>query len=461
MARTMWLGNSAVAGTYDYFAATDGSATGDGSIGDPWTLAVALAGGYPANTLVAGDIVGVRGGTYTGTFESTLAGSNGNPIIIKAYNRERVTIDGDGTGGTEGGILLIGGSYTRYQELEVIDSDWLADFAPDGIAAKSSGSHSGIEIINCIVHDVGGNGIGAFSPWTGLNCYGNLLYYNGGTEATAGGQAYNLYTQNLGTSPYKVFENNCFHFQWGVYSIHVYTEGGEIQNFRFKKNSMMSAGDLKGSGRNWEYFGSASTTLTNFELDENCIFGDAFSDIYDQGLWDFGVNGTAPPHSTIDSCSVTNNYMGAGCMAISDDRTDFTMTGNTMWGEAYSGWTYGAGGTFPTNTFHASRPGANWVKVYPNTYETGRAMLVCFNWASAGSQNFDFSSFLNVNDTYEVKDAFNFYGSNITSGTYGGGNVSITLAASPTIATALKVPTGYSQPQHPAPDYYVFIVRKT
>lgn len=413
-----------------------------------------------------GDTVWIRGGTYTGTYRFTRGGTAGNVVIYRAYPGERATIDGNGTSGTNGYILAAGAAHVRVQDLEIIDSNWIANFAPGGFGgdpAASGAPFVDVQVINCIIHDTGSSGFDCYSDaLDGFLAYGNIIYFVGGTQGV-NGQAYCVYANNLSTHTTKVFENNAMLFQWGTYPMHIYTQAGEIQHFSFKKNATLVAGDLKGSGRNWNFFGSASTTLTDLSFDQNCVFGNAFTTPSDQGLFDFGVDGNASPYAALDTISVTNNLMGCGTMAMSlaSQRTAFTMTGNTLWGDAYVGWTYGAGGTFPTNTFHSSRPAANWTAIYPNTYETGRAMLVCFNWASAGSQNFDFSSFLSPGDTYVVRDAFNYYGTPITSGTYGGGNVSITLSASPTIATALKIPTGYSQPTHPAPDYYVFIVRKT
>lgn len=448
-----------------FFAATGGSATGAGTISDPWTLQKAFDGGYPANTVQAGDTVFIRGGTYTGTFTVNYGGTSSSKLVIyKGYPGERATIDGNGTGGTNGNIISGKANYFRLQNLEIIDSAWIANFAPGGFGGDPTGGpYVGIEVVNCAIHDVGGSAFNCFTD--GLNgflCYGNVVWFPGGTQGV-NGQAYCTYVQNLSTQAIKLFENNAFLFQWGVYPIHVYTQSAEIQKITYKKNATLVAGDLKGSGRNWNFMGSASTTLKDIIFDQNCVFGDAFTVLEDQGLFDFGVDGSTAPYDAIENVAITNNLMGAGTMAMSESsqRTNVTMTGNTLWGSAYVGWTYGGGGTFPTNTFNSSRPAANWTAIYPNQYEAGRAMLVCFNWASAGSQNFDFSSFMSNGDPYVVRDAFNYYGTAITSGTYGGGNVSITLGASPTISTALQVPTGYSQPTHPAPDYYVFIVSRT
>ena len=55
---------SATAKATEFYAAPNGSPSGTGSIGSPWTLQTAL--NQPA-ALNPGDTVWLRGGTYTGT----------------------------------------------------------------------------------------------------------------------------------------------------------------------------------------------------------------------------------------------------------------------------------------------------------------------------------------------------------------------------------------------------------
>jgi cysteine-rich repeat protein len=74
----------------DFYAATTGSGAGDGSIGNPWDLATALH--HPA-AVQPGDTIWVRGGTYDGAHTSLLTGSEGVPITVRAYRRERVVLD--------------------------------------------------------------------------------------------------------------------------------------------------------------------------------------------------------------------------------------------------------------------------------------------------------------------------------------------------------------------------------
>src|SRR4051794_30589689 len=75
-----------------YYASPRGSTLGDGSIAHPWDLATAIAGGV--GRVQPGDTIWLRGGTYRGSFRSTVAGRIGAPVVIRQYAGERAIIDG-------------------------------------------------------------------------------------------------------------------------------------------------------------------------------------------------------------------------------------------------------------------------------------------------------------------------------------------------------------------------------
>ena len=180
---TLDYSKSAPAG---YFASTTGSATGAGTIGDPWTLAVAFAGGYPANRVQPGDTVWIRGGTYTGQYLCQLSGTAGNPITFRGYPGERVTIDGnydpDVPGNTNATIRIMGvGGYVCIQDLEVMNSQtnrWSNTAQTDARGDSIMVWPGNCKIINCVLHD---DGEGLFNVKTaqGTEIYGNLIYHDG------------------------------------------------------------------------------------------------------------------------------------------------------------------------------------------------------------------------------------------------------------------------------------------
>ena len=74
-------------------------------------------------------------------------------------------------------------------------------------------------------------------------------------------------------------------------------------------------------------------------------------------------------------------------------------------------------------------PSGTKVVVEPNTYEAGRANVLIYNWAHQGAVSVDMSNVLRIGDSYEVRDAQNFYGAAVASGTYGGGAISIPITS--------------------------------
>ena len=74
----------------DFYVASNGSASGDGSKGQPWDLATALAHPHGVHP---GDTIWVRGGTYVGHFKSLLRGAPDKPIIVRPHPGEWFVID--------------------------------------------------------------------------------------------------------------------------------------------------------------------------------------------------------------------------------------------------------------------------------------------------------------------------------------------------------------------------------
>src|SRR5262245_36190184 len=73
----------------EHYVGPEGEAANPGTTEAPWDLASALAGRKEINP---GDDVWVRGGTYKGKHELTLAGREGAPIHVRAYPGERATL---------------------------------------------------------------------------------------------------------------------------------------------------------------------------------------------------------------------------------------------------------------------------------------------------------------------------------------------------------------------------------
>src|SRR5262249_15800961 len=72
------------------------------------------------------------------------------------------------------------------------------------------------------------------------------------------------------------------------------------------------------------------------------------------------------------------------------------------------------------SSFFADRPSTNWVFILPNRYERGRANITIYNWELASSVSVDVSRILPLGQLFEVRNARDFFGPPILTGTYQG-----------------------------------------
>src|SRR3954468_23548013 len=165
-----------VQGQIQYYAAPNGTSTGDGSIDLPWSLATALS---KTTTVKPGDTIWLRGGTYgTGggtLFTNKLNGSPSAPVIVRQYIGERATVDGG---------IKANGTYTWFWGFEITNSN------PDrNVTTLDSQRNPGFYLygrgnkaINLIINNTGRAGIGFWSTTTSgadSEVYGCIIWGNG------------------------------------------------------------------------------------------------------------------------------------------------------------------------------------------------------------------------------------------------------------------------------------------
>ncbi len=158
--------NNAYAATY--YVATNGN--------DSYTNAQAQNTATPwktiqkaANTLVAGDIVYIRTGTYKEQVTPKNSGSTGNLITYSAYVGETVTVDGAGvvTNGSWSGIFNISSrSYLQISNLRIINSGGF------GILIAAS---TNIKILNNYIYSTYNSGVATTSGSSMIVIDGNEL----------------------------------------------------------------------------------------------------------------------------------------------------------------------------------------------------------------------------------------------------------------------------------------------
>lgn len=111
-----------------YYVATNGDDAGAGTLGDPWEH---MQFGY--DQLIAADLLYVRVGTYVEQILMNTNGAVGNEIVVRNYEEEIVTLDGEaGVGGINDGLPAgacgmtdpISGKCLKWEGLVTITADY-------------------------------------------------------------------------------------------------------------------------------------------------------------------------------------------------------------------------------------------------------------------------------------------------------------------------------------------------
>jgi hypothetical protein len=405
------------------------------------SLSKALSSTSPAQP---GDTIWLRGGTYLGAFTSQLTGTAAAPIVVRGYPGERATLDANNAAARSAGSLLaVNGANVVFRDFEVMSSDagrtdqntGYGNF-PSGIDINQS---QNIKLINLVIHDLVGKGIGAWSENTSAEIVGCLVYYNGMSDHDHG-----IYVQNQSGS--KLIKDNII-FDQASHGIHGYgSTDAFLNNITIEGNTAFENGALIQQG-------SRNILLGGLSVAQNPIVRANYT--YMAGAaGNSNVGYTAGTSNAV----VQDNYWVAGNAAVRLNlNVGALVTGNFFSGpldptDTATRW--------PSNTFKSSRPTTGQtVFVRPNPNEPGRANITIYNWSQASSVAVNLSGAgLNSGDTFEIRDAMNFYGSAVATGIYTGGTVNV-----PMTGLTAAVPVGQSliAPRHPAPGFGAFVLLKT
>jgi len=425
----------------DFYVAPNASAGGTGSFSNPWQLQTAL--NQPA-AVHPGDTIWLRGGTYSGTFVSLLNGTAASPIIVRQYAGELATLDG---GSSTTCVISTRGSYTWFWGFEIMSSDPVRQSSQSGsnptdihrgdaIQIWQTQTVPGLKFINLIIHDAR-QGFSFWEEATDAEINGCLIYYNGWNGADRG-HGHGIYTQN-NTGTKHIVDNVIFeNFDHGIQGYGSST--AHLNNYDIHGNTFSTSGEMASppGGRNLLIGGDS--TAQNLSVANNFLYYQAAEspDSAFQLGYGSGCSGT-----TVSTNYVSNNTMFAGgCLPTS-------MTGNTFYGST-SGFSHSS---YPNNTYTTTRPSALQVFVRPNAYEAGRANITVFNWPNQSSVSVDLTGVLAPGSGFEVRNAADFLGAPVLTGTYNGGSISL-----PMNGLSVATPVGWPAPTATGPEFNVFVL---
>jgi len=429
-----------------------GKFRGDGSESRPLDLQTVLSASSPARP---GDRILLRGGTYVGSFMGYVSGTASAPIVVRPYQNERVTIDNTHLPDP---ALWVRGAHVWYWGIEVVCSGVRRRSPPPldrgtGLVVQARGT----KFINLVVHDCDG-GYGMWSESEDAEIYGNLIYYNGFIRSVDGEARSNgVYTQSpLGTTR-RLADNIIFaNFRHGIQVVEE-VERDNLDNVRLEGNILFQNGRFFQSNidnaRNVIVGGlSRGSQVTNLVVRDNYTYYDHASSTGAEsanfGGWLGGFG------------SIVNNYfMGGNALQLGYDNGFHAspMTGNSLWG-AYSS---SLPAIAPDNTYYGTnKPTGVRVFVRPNQFERGRAHIAVYNWARQAQVSADVAAAgLQKGARYEIRDAWNFSGPPVTTGTYQGSPVTIPMS----VRTVAR-PHGNDLthlPVHSAPEFGAFVLLST
>jgi hypothetical protein len=451
-----------------------GLAAGSGATDAPWDLATALAGGH-GYQLQPGDTVWIRGGTYPGSFRTSLHGQPGAPIQFRQYPGERATIDGS-LAAAGSNLWFVGFEIMQSHPLQVVDRVLEANTANG-------------RFINLVLHDAGFSGVSmAADAGDGVELYGCIIYNNGFRDNIDHG----IYAHNstLGT---KYITDNVF-FNNFARGIQVYEGSASvIQNVTLTGNISFNNGTIATGSTEVNLLVSAPAAISGMVAKENLLYFSPGEAGIQLRLGNYDVTDSALYNKSI---AIEGNYAVGGSVGlemqyqwtqatvmnnvfVGDGSTDvvrtggpavntYTWSGNTYyrdpatsaWGQNGLGYTFGAWkavtGLGATDSAFGAAPATTRVFLRPNQYEAGRAFIVVYNFGRENPVNVDLTGVVTPGYHFEIRNVQAVYDVPVISGTYAGGAVAV-----PMNGVAPPKPIGRSIPRSPprtGPDFDVFLL---
>jgi hypothetical protein len=461
----------------DWYAASDADGNGDGSLSEPFTLAQALA----STKILPGHTLWIRGGTYSGSFTSLLSGTAENPVNVRAYQNEAVTLDGDLViGATDGSKAY---QYWHMDTMTVLNSNTdrgnyempdTPGFRATGITVHSPNSR----IMNGWVRDTG-NSMGHWATAPNSEVYG-MVALNSGWVDVYRGHGHGLYTQNnIGNKTVK-------HCVLGPHFGRTLACYGTspINGFRITENAFIDepGGNILVGGQDRQddqqvndnhIYGAASLGYTHnqngsIQFLRNVVRGSLVCkywetiDLQNNIVISLGGGSAGEafefqqPADTSQNSHVWNNnqyhYLGTYTFPFQEEAVAWYT---------FEQWKAATG--FDANsTYDQVETYPDSVHVYPNAYKDAyskrEGIVVIWNEAQAAAVNVDLTAMgLTNGGSYRIINALNW--DEYVDFTYDGSPVSVPMAAD---SWTVAIPTGWDVPLGDPtwPKFGAFVIEK-
>ena len=483
-------------GPNDFYVSPNGTPNANGRFKNPWDLGSAL---NQPRVVKPGNTIWLRAGTYQGTFTSNLNGTATAPIIVRNYPGERAIIDRAGSDASAQAALTVNGSFVWFLGLEVTNSfpdrSRTSPYTRTVQAWRGPGVYvqygTNCKLINMIIHD---NNTGIYDKQNSTEIYGCLIYFNGNN-----GFGHGIYIGNdLGTK----LVRDCLIFDNGGLGIQSYSANlsSQQKNIRIEGNACFNNGAITLDDQNSTNIlvGAESgipaeriSLISNYIYDppntapnksKGIRLGQVDRNNKDVVVlenyvackvpmtiqwWDYVEmqrNTIYTPMSSINlqlkADRSTDSYLWGNNTYITGRATGPIFTINLTPGFDLLRWRQQTRLDADSKVIqnHSLRPSGTSVFVRPNRYEEGRGQIIVFNWDLNDLIKVNISAVgLRIGDRYEVRDAQNYFGAPVASGTYGGHPIRL-----PMNLVEVTRPVGSVEriPKHTAPEFAAFVIRK-
>jgi len=469
----------------DWFVATNGTATGSGTLSQPYDLVTALSGsvGQP------GDTFWLRDGTYTlGHVVTSLCGAAGQPITFRQMPGEQARIDGALTIWNQTGTP----GYLIFRDLELfnsnpqrVSSETNVGFNPTDIQIIPGiqSYEANCSFINLVIHDQTRHGIYVAQASDGDLIYGCVIY-NNGWRSPDNAEGHAIYAQ--GSSGSREIADNLL-FNCAGAGSHVYdADGTPLVGFTIEGNVAFNAGAIQNvrAYRDWVvgtdspspdadgiifnanmgYLPSGSTAYTQLEIGRQGTNGSlTLTDNYmPLGLlmsnWTtasvtgnvFAPQNSAPAVDLEQTLTTLSANWDANSYWIPSGSNDFLLNSTPY---TFAGWQSATGFDTDSTDIPGSLQGVE-VFIRPNRFTTGRANIAIYNWTGYTNVAVDVSSVLAQGMVYEVRNAEDYFAPPVLSGIYYGQPLQLPMAGL-TVAAPLG---GMLTPPPTGPTFNVFVL---